>query len=112
MVQNDYSLFLGGAQKADLEQAVDGAETMEEFGRKHGVGFAGYVIEYRMGVEEDVRIISLLMQPATERLYECLCMSNPDKKPMHIFPGRTSYLLSRLVYTCPCNAAYFGDYLK
>ena len=109
--KQSYSLFLGGMKKEDLNLFVTSNETVLEFGRKMGITFVGYLIEYRLDETEDLKIVSLLVKPATEKRYICRCMSDKTKLPIHIYRGGTGCSLRHLTATCPCNLK-FMDYFK
>ena len=111
MESQSYSLFLGGVKKEDLGLYVTPDETMLEFGRRLGFSFVGYLIEYRLDETEDLKIVSLLVKPITEKRYICRCMTDKTKLPVHVYRGGTGCTLRHLSATCYCNLK-FTDYFK
>ena len=109
--EQSYAVFLGGMQKTTLHTEVAAGLTVSSFGRQAGITFSGSIVEYQLSEVEDLKIISLLIQPSTEKKYECICVKDRNKLPMHIYKGSTSYTLERLSQVCPCNLN-FCKYLK
>ena len=109
--KQNYTLFLGGMQPTHLRAYVTPKETMAELGKRMGVTFVGYLIEYRLSEVEDLKIVSLLLKPSAEKRYICRCMKDKSKLPLHIHRGATFRALGRLSETCHCNLN-FTDYMK
>ena len=101
--QQSYSLFLGGLQKEHLDKNVGNQGTMAQFAKKVGVRYMGFVIEYRLDEDEDLKLVSLLLQPSEEPKYVCQCLRDDNKMPLHIFRGDTAFSLARLSELCSCN---------
>ena len=109
--KQNFTLFLGGMQPADLKSLVSSAKTMAEFGRQLGVTYVGYLVEYRLNEEEDLKIVSLLVKPSTEKRYDCQCMEDKRKLPLHVYHQPTAQTLTYLAGACHCNLN-FTDYYK
>ena len=109
--QQSYAVFMGGMQRTTLRAEVSDGLTVSSFGRQAGITFTGSIVEYQLSEVEDLKIISLLVQPSNERRYECVCVRDRNKLPMHIYKGGTSYALERLSQVCLCNLN-FCKYLK
>ena len=103
--EQSYSLFMGGLQKEHLEKDL-GRETMAQFAKKIGVRYLGFIIEYRLDEDEDLKLISLLLQPSEESKYVCQCLKDDNKLPLHLFRGDTAFSLARLSEMCSCNVNF------
>ena len=101
--REDFVLFLGGVKTAGLKTAVTDKMTMAEFGRRLGVTYVGYMIEYRLGAVEDLKIMSLMVRPAVEARYNCRCVIEAKKSPVHLIHKRSEEALHFLTAICPCN---------
>lgn len=104
-------MFLGGMRDETLKKEIVKGLTVSEFGKRAGITFSGCLIEYRLDDVEDLKTITLLLKPSTERKYICRCMQDSNKLPMHIFPGDILYALERLSQVCNCNLNFI-DYFK
>ena len=109
--KQSYTLFLGGMQPTNLRTFVSSKVTMAELGRLLGVTYVGYLIEYRLSEEEDLKIVSLLLKPSTEKKYSCQCMRDKEKLPLHVHHEPTAQTLIHLTASCHCNLK-FTDYFK
>ena len=101
--KQSYTLFLGGLQKEYLDCELETRDTMAQFAKKVGVKYLGFLIEYCLDDDEDLKIVSLLLQPGEETKYVCQCLLDDNKMPLHIFRGNTAFSLTRLSEICPCN---------
>ena len=101
--KQSYTLFLGGLQREYLETEIDDRETMAQFAKRVGIKYLGFLIEYRLDENEDIKLVSLLLQPSEEPKYTCQCLRDDNKMPLHIFRGDTTFSLARLGEICPCN---------
>ena len=101
-----FTLFLGGVKREALLAQVTEKENMASVGRLLGVKFAGFLIEYILDEREDTKIISLLMYPHNEKTYNCTCMVDREKMPMHILKGDSDNALEQLTFSCPCNQTF------
>ena len=106
VTKQSYSLFLGGLQKEHLEKELGDQGTMAQFAKRAGVKYLGFVIEYRLDEDEDLKLVSLLLQPSEESKYICQCLRDDNKMPLHIFRGDTAFSLARLSELCPCNVNF------
>ena len=104
-------MFLGGARTETLNSEVEEGVTVSAFMRRAGVTISGSLVEYQLSEVEDLKTISLLIKPSSEKRYICYCMKEKDKLPMHIFSGGTALALSRLSQICHCNLN-FARYFK
>ena len=104
--EQSYTLFLGGMQKEYLDRELETLETMAQFAKRIGIKYLGFLVEYRLDDEEDLKLVSLLLQPGDESKYVCHCLIDDNKMPLHIFRGDTSFSLTRLSGICPCNVNF------
>ena len=111
MAKQGYTMFLGGARSETLSSNVSQDVTVSKFLRGAGVTISGSLVEYQLSEIEDLKTISLLIQPSSEKKYECRCLKDKDKLPMHIFRGGTVLALSHLAQLCSCNLNFI-DYYK
>ena len=112
VTEQGYTMFLGGARKETLGAEVREGLTVSAFLRGAGVTICGSLVEYQLSEIEDLKIISLILQPSNERRYVCQCMTEKDKLPMHIFAGNTSMALTRLSHICQCNLNFIHYFKK
>ena len=101
--KQSYTLYLGGLQRENLAEEVAEGLTVSGLARRAGVRMVGFLVEYQLDDVEDLKIISLLLQPAGESKYICECLRDRTKMPLHIFRGTTEYTLKQLSTVCPCN---------
>ena len=112
MAKQGYTMFLGGARTETLESTVIEGVTVSSFLRQIGVTIVGSLVEFQLSEIEDLKIISLILQPSNERRYVCQCMTEKDKLPMHIFAGNPSMALTRLSHICQCNLNFIHYFKK
>ena len=104
--KQNYTLFMGGLQREYLDSELETRETMAQFARKIGIKYLGFLVEYRLDEDEDLKIVSLLLQPGEESKYICQCLADDNKMPLHIFRGDTTFSLNRLSELCLCNTNF------
>ena len=106
VASQSYTLYLGGVRRENLAREVADGVTVSMLAKKAGVKLLGFLVEYQLDEREDLKIVSLLLQPYDEPKYVCECLGNRSKMPLHIFQANTEQTLEKLSNVCPCNSNF------